>query len=114
MSEELIDPLDVAIWGAVLVGSVVYWLKDRIGSSSFSSSSASSAYKKSITSTSSTTSPTTVIAKQPTIISVVNKSGKTRNFVQKMKQTVRLRHIFRLQLEIRTKVVGGYQWIGEP
>ncbi|KAF9320781.1 NADPH-cytochrome P450 reductase [Podila horticola] len=87
MSEELIDPLDVAIWGAVLVGSVVYWLKDRIGSSSFSSSSASSAYKKSITSTSSTTSPTTVIAKQPTIISVVNKSGKTRNFVQKMKQT---------------------------
>ncbi|KAG0019318.1 NADPH-cytochrome P450 reductase [Podila clonocystis] len=87
MSEELVDLLDVTIWGAVLVGSVVYWLKDRAGSSS-SSSSASSAYKKSITSTSPTTSSTTTIAKLPAITPVTaNKSGKTRNFVQKMKQT---------------------------
>ncbi|KAF9334138.1 NADPH-cytochrome P450 reductase [Podila minutissima] len=88
MSEEVIDPLDVAIWGAVLVGSVVYWLKDRVGSSSSSSSSASSAYKKSFTSTSSMSSSTTAIAKQSIIApAVAKKPGKTRNFVQKMKQT---------------------------
>ncbi|KFH68951.1 hypothetical protein MVEG_05753 [Podila verticillata NRRL 6337] len=86
MSEEFIDPLDVAIWGAVLVGSVVYWLKDRAGSSS-SSSSSSSAPTKSITSTTSMSSSIAAISKQSTTPVVANKSKKTRNFVQKMKQT---------------------------
>ncbi|KAF9364932.1 NADPH-cytochrome P450 reductase [Mortierella sp. NVP85] len=74
MSEAVIDALDIAILGAVLVGSGIYWFKDRLLSSG-----------------------TTTTAKQPFVplqkpnvnapVKINKVAKKTRDFVQKMKET---------------------------
>jgi NADPH-ferrihemoprotein reductase len=78
MADAAIDTLDIAILGAVLVGSGIYWFKDKLlGNSS---------------------SPKTSIARQPLVpmqkpnapaLKITKTAKKTRDFVEKMKETVR-------------------------
>lgn len=78
MADAAIDTLDIAILGAVLVGSGIYWFKDKLlGNNS---------------------SPKTSIAKQPLVpmqklnapaLKITKTARKTRDFVEKMKETVR-------------------------
>lgn len=78
MADAAIDTLDIAILGAVLVGSGIYWFKDKLlGSNS---------------------SPKTSFAKQPLVpmqkpnapaLKINKIAKKTRDFVEKMRETVR-------------------------
>lgn len=78
MADAAIDTLDIAILGAVLVGSGIYWFKDKLLGSNSSSK--------------------TSIAKQPLVpmqkpnapaLKINKTAKKTRDFVEKMKETVR-------------------------
>lgn len=76
MSEAVIDTLDLAILGAVLVGSGLYWFKDRL----MGSSSSKPAFGK---------QPLVPMQKPNAPALKINKVvRKTRDFVQKMKETV--------------------------
>ncbi|KAF8983879.1 NADPH-cytochrome P450 reductase [Entomortierella lignicola] len=73
MSDAVIDTLDVAILGAVLVGSGIYWFKDRLLGGS---------------TTSTTKQPLVPMQKPNAALPKINKVvKKTRDFVQKMKET---------------------------
>lgn len=77
MSEAVIDTLDLAILGAVLVGSGLYWFKDRLMGSS---SASKPAFGK---------QPLVPMQKPNAPALKINKVvRKTRDFVQKMKETV--------------------------
>ncbi|GJJ76382.1 NADPH-ferrihemoprotein reductase [Entomortierella parvispora] len=75
MADAAIDTLDIAILGAVLVGSGIYWFKDRLLGSSLKSFS--------------TTKQPLVPMQKPNAPALkINKvAKKTRDFVQKMKET---------------------------
>ncbi|KAG0033006.1 NADPH-cytochrome P450 reductase [Podila clonocystis] len=76
MSEAVIDTLDLAILGAVLVGSGLYWFKDRLMGSS---SPSKPAFGK---------QPLVPMQKPNAPALKINKVvRKTRDFVQKMKET---------------------------
>ncbi|KAF9396604.1 NADPH-cytochrome P450 reductase [Podila verticillata] len=76
MSEAVIDTLDLAILGAVLVGSGLYWFKDRLMGSS---SASKPAFGK---------QPLVPMQKPNAPALKINKVvRKTRDFVQKMKET---------------------------
>ena len=76
MADAAIDTLDLAILGAVLVGSGIYWFKDKLLGSSAKSSSV-------------TKQPLVPMQKPNAPALKINKTvKKTRDFVQKMKETV--------------------------
>lgn len=73
MSDAVIDTLDIVILGAVLVGSGIYWFKDKL----LSGSSRTSAKQ-----------PLVPLQKPNAPALKINKvAKKTRDFVQKMKET---------------------------
>ncbi|KAG0308475.1 NADPH-cytochrome P450 reductase [Dissophora globulifera] len=73
MSDAVIDTLDIAILGAVLVGSGIYWFKDKLLGSGVNSS---------------TKQPLVPMQKPSAPALKINKVvKKTRDFVQKMKET---------------------------
>lgn len=77
MSEAVIDTLDLAILGAVLVGSGLYWFKDRLMGLSSASKPAFGRQ------------PLVPMQKPNAPALKINKVvRKTRDFVQKMKETV--------------------------
>ncbi|KAF9949475.1 NADPH-cytochrome P450 reductase [Modicella reniformis] len=74
MSDAVIDTLDIAILGAVLVGSGIYWFKDKLLALS--------------SRTSSSKLPLVPLQKPNAPALKINKvAKKTRDFVQKMKET---------------------------
>ncbi|KAG0003740.1 NADPH-cytochrome P450 reductase [Entomortierella chlamydospora] len=71
MSEAVIDTLDIAILGAVLVGSGIYWFKDKLLSPSGKSRQ-----------------PLVPMQKPSASLPKINKTArKTRDFVEKMRET---------------------------
>ncbi|KAG0349055.1 NADPH-cytochrome P450 reductase [Podila humilis] len=79
MSEAVIDTLDLAILGAVLVGSGLYWFKDRLMGSSSTTTAAKPAFGK---------QPIVPMQKPNAPALKFNKvARKTRDFVQKMNET---------------------------
>ncbi|KAG0365962.1 NADPH-cytochrome P450 reductase, partial [Mortierella sp. AD032] len=80
MADAAIDTLDIAILGAVLVGSGIYWFKDKLLGSSTSTTS--------INKTNFAKQPLVPMQKPNAPALKINKTArKTRDFVEKMRET---------------------------